>query len=896
MMSKLVLHFREIDKSSLPLVGGKGANLGEMTRAGFPVPPGFCVTTEAYRAFIGQSAKMDAYFRQLERMEAGDLDAIAELGRSIREHMSSLPMPGPIREAIADSWRRLGENKAYAIRSSATAEDLPTASFAGQQDTYLNVRGEEQLLDAVRRCWASLFTDRAISYRAKHRFDHRGVHLSVVVQQMVFPDVSGIMFTADPISGHRGTVSIDASFGLGEALVSGLVSADLYRVRSGAIVEKKIARKKAAIYSLPEGGTVTKELPAPLQERQALEDGQIAELAELGKRIERHYGAEQDIEWCCENGQWFIVQSRPITSLYPLPKVPATPGEPPHLLLSFGHQQMMTEAMTPTALSVLRTMFPFGKPALRSESELTYAAGGRMYVDITPLFQLRLLRRRFPQLLGNIDEMMSLGVSEFLAKEAAACDRLPGRPGLRRGLLTFVGPIVARSIGGLLFGDPSRAVHSLDAKIEAWAKQCEQRLSGVAGAERIARIQEQAGTLLRTFFRELLPYPLPGIVAGKLIAALAKRWLGEADAIHSLNKSLPGNITSEMGLMIGDLADAARPYPQVAELIDSGDSARFRERLNEAEGGEAFAREWERFMRFYGMRCPGEIDVTRPRWREDAGTLLPAVASHMRSVKPGEHRRKFEQGAQEAEAAAQRLLEQLRRQPFGRLKARLMSRLIRVFRHRMALREHPKYAMMRQFGHFREALLEEARSLVKAGTLQREGDAFYLTLDEWLALAEGRPAADLEQLLEQRKRDLAWYRTLTPPRLMTSEGEQLTGRRQRQDVPEGALLGTPVSAGVVEGIARVVLRPEEAKLSEGEILIAPFTDPGWTPLFHSAVGLVMEVGGLMTHGAVVAREYGLPAVVGIDGATSRIPDGARIRLDGTRGYVEVLVPPGDNRS
>jgi pyruvate,water dikinase len=293
-------------------------------------------------------------------------------------------------------------------------------------------------------------------------------------------------------------------------------------------------------------------------------------------------------------------------------------------------------------------------------------------------------------------------------------------------------------------------------------------------------------------------------------------------------------------------------------------------------------------MEQYGMRCPGEIDMTRPRWREDPSTLLPSIDSHMRGMQPAEHRAKFAQGAIEADAAARELLERLRRQPLGWFKAKLMSRLVHAYRNLMGLREHPKYAMMQHFGLVREVVREEGRSLAAAGVLTGEDDVFYLTLDELLQLVRGERIDGLEALLGQRKQEMERFRALTPPRLMTSEGEIIAGRRKQQDAPEGALLGTPVSAGVVEGIARIVLRPEEAQLGKGEIMVAPFTDPGWTPLFHSTVGLVMEVGGLMTHGAVVAREYGLPAVVGIDGATELIRDGDRIRLDGTRGYVLVL--------
>ncbi|MDF2963308.1 MAG: phosphoenolpyruvate synthase, partial [Paenibacillus sp.] len=673
----------------------------------------------------------------------------------------------------------------------------------------------------------------------------------------------------------------------GEALVSGLVSADLYQVRSGMIVAKKIARKKLGIFSLPGGGTVTKDLPEDMQNRQALNDLQILELAAIGNKIKQHYASEQDIEWCYAEGRIYIVQSRPITSLYPLPPLIAAEGESPHILVSFGHQQMMTEAMKPMALSVLRTMFPFGKPDIRSESALMHIAGGRLYIDITKLFSLKPARSLFPKLLSNVDEQMSSGVAEFIGRDSFIRN-LPQQKGLAIGVLRFVRPIVGRALRNMLFADTSQGVHSVNRWMEASLKEGRIRLTDVTGPERIVRIQELAGGLLRSLFRNLMGYPLSGIISIKLIQWLAEKWLGDTDSIHWLNKSLTGNVTSEMGLMIGDLADTARRFPQVAEMIRQGAGPHFRESVQRVEGGAEFLQQWDRFMQLYGMRCSGEIDITQPRWRDDPGLLLPSVNNHMRTVEPGEHRKRFAQGAAEADETALALVSRLRAQPFGWMKAKLMSRLIRVFRNLMGLREHPKYLMMQQFGLIRQALIGEARLLVQAGVLREEADVFYLTLAELLLLTQGKPLDQLDERIAERKRKYERFRLLTPPRLMTSEGEIITGRRKQQDAPEGALLGTPVSAGVVEGIARVVLRPENAKLNKGEILIAPFTDPGWTPLFHSAVGLVMEVGGLMTHGAVVAREYGLPAVVGIDGATERIRDGDYIRLDGTRGYVLVL--------
>ena len=350
-MSAYVMHFNEVDRTNLPEVGGKGANLGEMSKAGFPVPSGFCITTSAYRDFIAASNEIERFLDLLDQLKPNQQDEISKLGKLIRGHLLTIPIPQTIESSILDAWKIIGEEKAYAVRSSATAEDLPTASFAGQQDTYLNVKGADQLLQAVRKCWSSLFTDRAIIYRIKNGFSHRSVYLSIVVQQMIFPEVSGLMFTVDPVTGHRNTISIDASFGLGEALVSGIVSADSYQVREGQIVKKQIAEKKKAVYPVTEGGTVTRELAPELQNKQALSDDKILELAQFGQRIEKHYCSEQDIEWCLADDRFYILQSRPITTLYPIPK---TYRNGLHVFLSIAHLQMMTDAMKPMGI-------PFGK-------------------------------------------------------------------------------------------------------------------------------------------------------------------------------------------------------------------------------------------------------------------------------------------------------------------------------------------------------------------------------------------------------------------------------------------------------------------------------------------------------------------------------------------------------
>jgi pyruvate,water dikinase len=315
-MNSYVLSFQDIDKTKLALVGGKGANLGELSRIeGIQVPEGFCVTTEAYKKTIEQTPELPELLEQLSHVKAEDRESVGEISGKIRRVIEETAITEEIVEAVTLQLTKLGDKDAYAVRSSATAEDLPTASFAGQQDTYLNIIGKEAIQKNINRCWASLFTDRAVTYRIQNSYDHSKILLSVVIQKMVFPEAAGIMFTADPITSNRKVVSIDASFGLGEALVSGLVNADIYKVREGRIADKKISTKKLAIYALKEGGTEEKRIEVERQNRQTLTDEQILQLERMGRTIEDYFGRPQDIEWCLYENKFFIVQSRPVTTL-----------------------------------------------------------------------------------------------------------------------------------------------------------------------------------------------------------------------------------------------------------------------------------------------------------------------------------------------------------------------------------------------------------------------------------------------------------------------------------------------------------------------------------------------------------------------------------------------------
>lgn len=348
-MSSLVLGIHEIEKTRPLLVGGKGLHLGELSKIqGIQVPEGFCVTTAGYQKAIEQNDTLQALLDQLTMLKVENRDQIGEVSKKIRQTIMETEIPSDVVKAVAYQLSRFGEEHAYAVRSSATAEDLPHASFAGQQDTYLNITGVDAILQHISKCWASLFTDRAVIYRMQNGFDHSQVYLSVIIQRMVFPQASGILFTADPMTGNRKLLSIDAGFGLGEALVSGLVSADCYKVQDGQIVDKRIETKKLAIYGRKEGGTETQEIALDQQKIQTLTDEQILQLARIGRQIEAHFGQPQDIEWCLDRDTFYIVQSRPITTLYP---VPEANDQENHVYISVGHQQMMTDPIKPLGLS-----------------------------------------------------------------------------------------------------------------------------------------------------------------------------------------------------------------------------------------------------------------------------------------------------------------------------------------------------------------------------------------------------------------------------------------------------------------------------------------------------------------------------------------------------------------
>ncbi|BAH05103.1 phosphoenolpyruvate synthase [Clostridium kluyveri] len=873
-MNSYVLGFCEIDKTKLAMVGGKGANLGELSRIeGIQVPEGFCVTTEAYKEIIRNSEEFNSLLNQLSPLKADNREGIGEISAKIRKVIEGITLPKGIDNEITRHLAQLGEKNAYAVRSSATAEDLPTASFAGQQDTYLNIIGKEAILRHISRCWASLFTDRAVTYRIQNSFDHRKVHLSVVIQKMVFPEAAGIMFTADPVSANRKVLSIDASFGLGEALVSGLVNADNYKVRDDRIIDKKISTKELAIYALKEGGTEEKKIQADRQNRQTLTDEQILELEKTGRRIEAYFGRPQDIEWCLYENKFFIVQSRPITTLYPIPDVRDGKN---HVYMSFGHQQMMTDAMKPLGLSCFQYS--------GGDETLMIQAGGRLFMDLSHDMASTFGRTLAVAAMGKVDPLIDSALKNLTKRKEFIKSLSRGKRFLSMGSGYFSWALVTQFIKIYRSGDVG-VVPALMRKNEAAIKELKKKFAALSGDELFTAVDMELKQLIKAIGD---PQGLGSVWTGTLAVSWVnknvEKWLGEKGAADTLTQSVPNNVAGEMGLELLDVSDVVRQYPAVAEYLKTvkpeGADVFFND-LGKLEGGEAVSKAMREFLAKYGVRCSGEIDITKPRWIEEPSALAPMILSNIENFTPGAHKEIFEQGLKEAEEKRREILSRL-----SKGKAKKAEKMISRIRNFIGYREYPKYVMVCRYWIVKQALLREAEKLVQCGVFRKREDIYYLSFEE-LREAARTKKFDYNKILK-REEEFEVYKKLTPPRLMTSEGEIIPGEYDSGKAPKGALIGIPASSGVVEGRARVILRLEDAELSKSDILVTRFTDPSWTPVFVSISGLVAEVGGMMTHGSVVAREYGLPAVVGVENATRLIKDGQKIRVNGTKGYVEIL--------
>ncbi|MEQ7005893.1 PEP/pyruvate-binding domain-containing protein [Actinopolymorpha sp. B17G11] len=908
----LVLDIADLDGSMLAEVGGKAGNLGELTRAGFPVPPGMCVRTEAYRR-VAESADLDEVQHALADTPPTDVPALRLLAERARSALLAAPVPADVADAVIAGYTRLGDDVPVAVRSSATAEDLSFASFAGQQDTYLNIVGEASVIDAVRHCWASLWTDRAVVYRASNGIDHRTVRLAVVVQRMVDSAIAGVLFTANPVTGRRHEAVIDASPGLGEAVVSGAVSPDHFvvDVRRRTILDRRIGDKRLVIRSVPGGGTKQVELHAgDASGRACLTDDQVVALAGLGTRVEDHYGAPQDIEWAVdEHGAMWLTQARPVTTLYPLPSSASAPGEgdaaaAPRVYFCFSVAQGLYRPITPMGIAAFRVMASgasrlLGSPVtdpLAGPTVLT-TAGQRLFIDVTTAVRSRVGRALLPRILGVMEARSAAIMRHLFADPRLTMAHPSWLPFLRR-----VGRVALRH------HVPPRLAYALIRPAKARAAlsrigiEVDRRLAVPDDATPAQRLD--AAVRILGEVAPLVPRILPVFGAGFAALHLAGRLLGD-DArpgdIPTVLRGIPHNVTTEMDLDLWQVASRVRADAAATGLFLTAGVEELAERYNAGSLPPAAQQGLEDFLRSYGHRAVAEIDLGMPRWSDDPRHLLGVLTNYLRMAEPdagaASPDRLFARGVAEAEAMVGTLADRAARR--GRLRGRAVRALLGRARQLAGVRELPKFHLVQAIATARHQLALVGAALTSSGRIAQPDDVFFLDLAEARAALDG---ADLAEVVTERRQAYDdELRRRRIPRVMLSDGTEPEAQLQadgqkggpsgESDVgSDGRLVGTPASAGIVTGTARVILDPVGARLEPGEILVAPSTDPGWTPLFLTAGGLVMEMGGANSHGAVVAREYGIPAVVGVHDATERLTTGQQVTVDGTTGTVRPSAP------
>lgn len=894
-MSALVLGLGAVNADMLPQVGGKAANLGELLAAGLPVPEGFCLTTAAYREATAPIG-LEELHRSLKGTPADDLEALSGLAGKVRRLITAADLPPGIAASLRSAYGALGTagqpDAPVAVRSSATAEDLPFASFAGQQDTYLNVVGTDALLAAVRNCWASLWTDRAVAYRASRGIDPSTVALAVVVQRMVDAAVAGVMFTANPVTGRRRESVIDASPGLGEAVVSGAVNPDHFvvDVDSGTILERRLGDKRLVIRPVPGGGTEHVDRPAA-GGILCLTDPQIRELAALGSRAETHYGAPQDTEWAIDTaGKAWLTQSRPITTLYPVPERmpeagPAAGREGTRIFLCFSLAQGLTRPLTPMGIAALRIFgssvaraASFDVPDARTGPPPFAEAGQRIFIDVTGVARSTVGRFIVPKAF-DVMEARSAAVlrSVFADPRFSVTSRTPWR------LLRRVGPVVLR---GRVPESLLRALLRPEAalrRVDRFTGNFSDALELPSGASPLQRLDHAERVLAGVFPIAPAIFPLPAL--GFALLAVAGKLLGGRDRRRDLQpilRGLPNNVTTEMDLELWRLATDIRSDRGSRLAFEDQPPAVLAQRFSAGELPAAAQQGLDAFLERYGHRAVAEIDVGMPRWRDDPTHILGVLANYLRLEDPSlAPDRQFRRAEDEAEAQIARLVAEARSR--GRVRGAIVRAALRRARLFIGLRERPKYQIVLALAEVRKQVAAAGAELARQGRIARAGDVFFLDFAE---VRQALGGTDMQDLVARRQG--AYYLELERrhiPRMLLSDGTEPETVIAVGAAADGSLVGSPASAGIATAPARVILDPVGAHLEPGEILVAPSTDPGWTPLFLTAGGLVMEMGGPNSHGAVVAREYGIPAVVGVPDATSRLRTGQEITVDGGAGTV-----------
>jgi len=845
---KNILFFNEIDKSYVNRVGGKGANLGELALGGFKVPDGFCITTDFYREFIN---KIEIGYELLD----GNL---AENSKKIREQILSQDFSEKQVEEIEKALIEI-KGEFFAVRSSATNEDNPDNSFAGQMDTYLNITRDE-IMSHIKKCMASIFTERACSYRNINKISHEETAISIVVMEMVQSEVSGILFTANPLTNSRDEVVIDSSYGLGEALVSGLVDPDGFTVKKDKleIVEKKLGKKDFIIEGKEEGKKTQNNI-----EKQSLSDEKIKELVSIGKKIELHYKIPMDVEWAMVDNEFYILQARPITTLFPLMKE----AKKDDIFLSFNHLQVMTKPFSPLGMDVLKYMFNFDSSLPFKRNSHLVNSGGFLFLNITPLITDKKISGELLKKLELVNRDIQGTLKAYSEKNS---ENLKNNWGIRKLFVKKVAPIVAKSVPHLINPKKDIAITSRDEFIKQ-ALRDEKLLENLSLEEKVDKLRE----VLSNSLYEKISVTAPAIFASFFAVNKLRKMLPNdfSYKLFELTSGRRGNLTTEMALSLNEISELFREiHIKEIEKVESLDS--LKSLIKEEEKREKL----DEFIRIHGCRGVGELDIKNLRYREDISFIKTSIINNLKTTSKDEYLDNFNKLKEETVKFEKELLGSLEKE--SRLDKFLIRKYIDVIKNNYVLREHHKYGMIRLLDLIKIEVVKLGKELVAKNLLEESSDIFYLDFDEIKELIEEK--VDKKALIQERKLKYKEYEKMSIPKVISGNGEILKNKSKSKD---GFLNGEGVSDGKIKGRVHVITNPTNAKVEKREILVVPFTDPGWTPLFVNASGLIMEVGGMMTHGAIVAREYRIPAIVGVDDATKVLKTGDLVEIDGSTGVV-----------
>jgi len=879
--------------TDLPRVGGKAAHLGPLLAVGLPVPSGFVVTTDACQRFLQSDPRIAGWLKCLEGRNQQDPAALRASAKEVWDKLREIAVPADIADAIAAALAP-EPGGAWAVRSSATVEDQPEASFAGQHDSFLNVRGNDAVVAAVKRCWLSLFSERAISYRVRKGIAPGRAQMAVIVQQLIPADAAGVMFTADPASSDSDSILIEAAFGLGEAVVQGKVTPDRIRVLRA---KRQMVRREPGLKGIQivagEKGVREELLPAEKTNSPVLDDETASRLAELGLKVEYLFGVPQDIEWAQRDGRLFLLQSRPITG-----KAPVKTWEDRQMWSNFNTGEVIPDVMAPISWCLWQSV---------AEGVIGRSLSRQLGIDTRPAPLLGLVAGR---LYFNANTAMAaIKPFPFLREGATTLfQAIGGGPAeaYRRAQsippedlpdLGFRWPKYILSWPRILFN----LMTHLPSRGEMWLARFQAQTDELARVD----IEAMSAPELSLLCVRLIQKPFEGVNLFYLATPAAalpvlhkawRDWLGEREPASGYRffSALGGMPTAEAGLALWRLAVLAHADRDTEAVVGSeSEWPQVCARLQLTGHGRKFLVAWDDFMIEHGHHCRGELELFNARWSEIPDYILGVVRGFLRSIGQSDPLENQRQLARERE----RLTEECRRRLKNPLKRWVFSWSLRRAQKLAVFRERLKSQGVRRIAFARRVLLALGQRLEEQGILPGRDDIFFLEVCEVELVALGNAPFDWRERIETRRREYEKNLKLSPPPLVVGRFDPDAAAWPVTSADAKLLEGVPVSPGVVTGRAHVILHADNhEQVLAGEILVAPFTDPAWSPYFITAAGLVVEQGGILSHGSIVAREYGLPAVTNVRSATKIIRTGQWLEVDANRGVVRVLAAAPDARS